>query len=59
MLVLIDGLSIGAVNAAVTFLIILLWKLRENFSCTILRVLRANLDIIARLIQNHSFILEI
>lgn len=58
-LVLIDGLSIGAVNAAVTFLIILLWELRENFSCTILRVLRANLDIIARLIQNHSFILEI
>ena len=59
MLVLIDGLSIGAVNAAVTFLIILLWNLRENSRRTTLRALRANLDISARLIQNHSFILEI
>lgn len=47
MLVLIDGLRVGAINAAGSFL---LWRLRVNFSGTVQGILHTNLNVIAGLI---------
>ena len=56
MLVLVDGLGIGPIHAAITFL---LWTLLLDLSGAIQRILQADLDIVAGLIQNHGLIPEI